>query len=147
MIGAKARKSRLRTLHSGLLGLLLVACDVPRDPERSWQEASHAALRVGRVEGSADPAVGRRERRIVEGFARKHELAIRYVEGTESELVGRLERHELHLVFGGFDDKTVWAKRVALSASYDGRHVFLLPKGENRLLYQLEGYVFRNGPS
>lgn len=143
---AKAKKSRLRTASSGLLVLLLISCDFPRDPDRAWEEVSREALRVGVAAGAPADDVHRAEKRIIEGFARAHGLKLRYVEGTESDLVERLERHELHLVFGGFDKKTLWARRAGISASYDGRHVFLLPKGENRLLYELEGYVFRNGP-
>lgn len=135
---------RLSALLAGVCGLFLYACDFPRDPEKSWEEASSQALRVGQVSRARGDPVDRREKRIVEEFAREHGLAVRFVEGTESELVGRLERHELHLVFGGVDKKTVWAKRAAISASYDGTHVFLLPKGENRLLYQFESRLFRN---
>ncbi|WP_432264642.1 transporter substrate-binding domain-containing protein [Autumnicola musiva] len=40
---------------------------------------------------------------LIERFAAKHGLLINYEEGSESELIKKLEKYELHLIIGGFE--------------------------------------------
>ena len=63
--------------------------------------------------------------------------------GNETDLVHKLEVYKLDMVIGGFEKKSVWKKKVAVTKPYDSNHVFFVPKGENRLLYEVEKFNIR----
>jgi hypothetical protein len=73
------------------------------------------------------------------------------VAGSESELIERLERHELDLVAAGLEETTPWVKRVGFTRPYlrwpeDGRavgRVLAVPPGENRFLLEIERRLAR----
>jgi len=106
----------------GLALLVLTACNIPRDPEGTLQRVTGGTLRVGITEN--DPWViieGEPtgvEVTLVEGFAKTLSADIEWVEGTEAELIGALERRELDLVIGGFTSNSPWAQKVAITAHY-----------------------------
>ncbi|HET8809422.1 MAG TPA: transporter substrate-binding domain-containing protein [Flavobacteriaceae bacterium] len=132
-----------------LLFLLLffIRCDFPQDPNHSFEEAKQSGLKVGvainppftflkngNLKGS--------EIELIKNFAEKKNLDLDFTIATESELIEQLEKHQLHVVVGGFDKKTIWNKKSGLSVPYDGKHVFLVGKGENKLLFELENFLF-----
>lgn len=129
--------------------LLISGCTYPKDPENSYQKARETSLKVGVVLNSPfttyiNDHAGGREVEMLKEFAKAEDLKIEFQEGSESDLVKKLEKYEIDLVAGGFDKKTLWKKKAGLTATYDKKHVFLVPKGENRLLQHLETFIFKN---
>ena len=130
--------------------LSILSCTYPKDPENSFEEAKKGSLLVGAVENP--PFVQRQgkefsgsEIALIRKFADQNNLSIRFIPGSESELVERLEKFKIHVVVGGFTKKTIWKKKAGYTAPYDrDDHVLLIPKGENRLLENLEKFIFEN---
>lgn len=126
---------------------LITACTFPRDSEDSFEEAKDTYLKIGLVENppyvifQGEEPQGS-EVKMLREFASKEGLRVEFSKGSESELMKKLQKFELHIVAGGMDKKTVWKKKAGLSTTYDDRHVFLIPKGENRLLEHLEKFIF-----
>lgn len=126
--------------------LVFSGCIFPKDPENSFKEAQKNGLQVGVIERPPFTSIsgetfGGKEIRILREFAKKEHLQIDFREGSESELVEDLEKYRLHIITGGFTKKTIWKKKAGLTAAYDQKHVFLIPKGENRLLERLEDFI------
>lgn len=121
----------------GLAMLVLTAsCNIPRDPEGTLERVTGGTLRVGITE--ADPWVIIEDEptgvevRLVEGFAQTLSADVEWVEGTEAELIGALERRELDLVIGGFTSKSPWAQKAAITAHYhEVMVVVAVPKDED----------------
>lgn len=141
--------TNLSYLHIFLILLaLIISCDnYPKDTKHSFKEAKAKGLKVGVVENPPyvvvqNDSISGIEIRLIEEFAEKHNLNIRYIRDTETHLIKQLENHELHIVAGGFNRKTVWSSKAGRTASYDQKHVLLISKGENRLLYKLEQHIF-----
>ncbi|QED36640.1 transporter substrate-binding domain-containing protein [Antarcticibacterium arcticum] len=132
-----------------ILLLVSAACDFPKDAEGSWVDAQNNYLKVG---VSINPPFTISERDSLKGmeidllkkFAGKENLKIRFFEGSESELIKKLENYELHVIAGGFDKKTLWKQKAGTTSPYDKEHVFLIAKGENQLLKKLETHIFQN---
>jgi polar amino acid transport system substrate-binding protein len=108
---------------AGLVLLFTAACDFPRDAEGTLERVQGGELRVGvsenppwvqlaggRVEG-IEPA-------LVRGFAEQLGARIRWIRGTEAELIEALHRRELDLVAAGLKDNTPWSSRLGLSRPY-----------------------------
>ncbi|NJW51553.1 transporter substrate-binding domain-containing protein [Salinimicrobium oceani] len=130
-----------------LFCLLLGSCTFPKDPEGSFEEAKSTGLKVGLVENppyvifEGKEASGS-EVKMLREFAAREGLQLEFTRGSESELVKELHNYHLHIVAGGMEKKTIWKKKAGLSTPYDSRHVFLIPRGENKLLERLERYIF-----
>lgn len=124
-----------------------LGCDYPKDPEHSFEEARNEHLKVGVAlnppftHNTNDDLSGT-EIEILEEFARKNNLQIQYTIDSESNLIKKLENYEIHLIAGGFDKKTIWKKKAGLSAPYNKKNVFLVARGENKLLQNLERFIF-----
>lgn len=129
--------------------LILTGCNFPKDPENSLEEAIKDSLKVGVVNNPPYAIIENGEAQgteidILKSFASANDLQIQFVEGSESILVDKLKKYHLHIVAGGFDKKTIWKKHAGTSATYDSKHLFLIPKGENKLLQHLETHIFKN---
>ena len=127
---------------------LQLSCDIPKDPNDSYKDAKTHGLKIG-VVNVEDTEIQRhlllqKEIELLRGFAEKHQLSTKETKGTESELLGLLEDGQLQMVVGGFDEKTVWKEKAALSKPYDSTHVVALPKGENALIFAFESYILNN---
>lgn len=122
--------------------LFLSACNIPKDPNDSYKKAKENALKIG-VVTEADSTSVLKEKNMIESFADNEGLQTQYYDGTETELVKQLEEFKLDIVMGGFEKKSVWKKKVGMTKPYDSTHVFFIPKGENRLLYQLETFIHK----
>ena len=128
--------------------LILTCCNFPKDPENSLEEARKDSLKVGVVNNPPYTIIKNGEAQgteidILKSFASTNNLQIQFTEGSESILVDKLKKYHLHIIAGGFDKKTLWKKHAGTSAPYDSKHVFLIPKGENKLLQQLETHIFQ----
>lgn len=131
------------------LVLLLGSCGIPRDPDGTFSEARKNGLVVGVVHNppfciAGDEGFSGVEVELIEEFARAHDLNAEYVEGCESDLVEELKSGDIHVLAGGFEKSTLWLEKAGATAPYDGTHVLLVAKGENRLVYELESVVHKN---
>ncbi|WP_300435343.1 transporter substrate-binding domain-containing protein [Christiangramia sp.] len=129
--------------------LVLAGCNFPKDPEESLEKATRDSLKVGVVNNLPytyfdNGEASGTEIEFLKEFARSNKINISFIEGSESVLVDKLKNYRLHIVAGGFDKKTIWKKHAGTSATYDSKHLFLIPKGENKLLQQLETYIYQN---
>lgn len=133
--------------------ILLTSCKhYPADPENSFTEAKQQGLKVGIIhnppfsvyKGPGD--FDGTELEMIRKFARQEHMPLLLEFGSESDLIQKLEHYDLHVVIGGFTGKTIWKKKAGLTAPYDQKHVFLIPKGENRLLAHLESFIFSKKP-
>lgn len=129
--------------------VILTGCDFPKDPENSLENAQLDSLKVGVVNNPPYSMIKNGNARgteieILKKFAKSQDLQIEFIEGSESGLVDRLKKYQLHIVAGGFDKKTLWKKHAGTSVTYDSKHLFLIPKGENKLLQRLETHIFQN---
>ncbi|MCM4155520.1 transporter substrate-binding domain-containing protein [Gramella sp. AN32] len=129
--------------------LVLAGCSFPKDPENSFEKAKNDELKIGIIEnppfitfinGKAEGP----EIELIKGFARENNLKISFTKGNESGLIEELQKYKLHILSGGFEKGTIWKKEATPTAPYDNSHVFLVPKGKNRLLQHLETYILKN---
>lgn len=88
---------------------------------------------------------------LITGYAQQIDAQVRWVPGSESELMGLMEDHEIDLIIGGFDENTPWSSEAAPSRPYEtpegapGRIVLVEP-GENALLMDLESWFIQREP-
>ena len=132
-----------------ILAFIITSCDFPKDAEGSWEKAVNDKLKVGVTSHPPfalieNDSAGGTEIDLLRDFASENQLEIEFIEGSETELVKKLENYELHIVAGGFDKKTLWEKKAGLTHPYDQTHVFFIPKGENGLLEKLETFILQN---
>ncbi|MDT0644071.1 transporter substrate-binding domain-containing protein [Zunongwangia sp. F363] len=129
-----------------LLFVTFAGCNYPKDPHHSFEKAKENRLRVGAIVNPPfvtreDGSIGGSEIKIIKDFAKGENLKLKIEEGSESDLVEKLEKYEVDIIAGGFDKKSIWKKKAGLTTPYDKKHVFFIPKGENRLLQQLESFI------
>lgn len=113
-----------------LLTMTLSACalEMPADPRGTLDHVSGGVLRVGATEnfpwvevpdGTAGEVVPKgSEAELIESFATSLNADITWMTGSESSLMAALERGELDIVIGGFDDQTVWAEQAAVTVPF-----------------------------
>jgi ABC-type phosphate/phosphonate transport system substrate-binding protein len=132
--------------HFGMLLLLVFfcgACNIPKDPNNSYENAKKSSLRVGIV-SKKDSTTTSFEKNLVANFAEQEKMQTQFTIDNETELVKKLENYQLDIVLGGFEKKSNWKTQVGMTKPYDGKHVLFIPRGENRLLYQLEKFIIQN---
>ena len=133
-----------------LMAIFVIAgCSFPRDPEKSYDRAGAASLLVGVAVNPPhttfeDGKAGGREVELLREFAAANDLKITFREGSESVLIEKLKNYKLHILAGGFDKKTIWEKDAGTTVTYDKQHLFLIPRGENKLLQKLETFILQN---
>jgi hypothetical protein len=126
-----------------LLVLFFGACNFPKDPNNSYENAKISSLRVGIV-SKTDSTTTSFEKKLVANFAEQEKMQTQFTTDNETELVKKLENYQLDIVLGGFEKKSNWKTKVGMTKPYDGKHVLFIPRGENRLLYQLEKFLDKN---
>ncbi len=148
--------------------LCLAGCNMPRDPEGSFERIQGGVLRAGITanqpwtsvagETSTDseppdpePASFQPtgiEVELLQQFAREIDARIEWTHGSESELFDGLERGSLDVVIGGLKDDTPWSSKVALTQPYlalqGDKHVMAVRQGENRWLLELDKFLQRH---
>lgn len=124
-----------------------VGCGIPKDSRDSLEIARRLSLKVGVTDNppysyfDGEKAHGI-EVDIVKAFAEKENLEVEYVKGSETYLVSKLEKAEIAILVGGFKKNTIWKEKAGLTSSYDeDKHVILIPKGENSLVFTLESFL------
>lgn len=106
-----------------LIGLSVAGCQWPQDAAGTLDRVRGGAVRVGvvvnppwtKVDGDA---VSGAETVLVQRFADSLGARVRWIPGSESELVKALSERTLDLVVGGLDTDSPWEKDAALTADY-----------------------------
>jgi len=120
-------------------------CDFPRDSKETFINAATQGLAVGVVARTDSVApIRKRERELVEAFMEEHSFKAEYRVGTETQLVSLMEKGQVDVIIGGFTEKTLWKEKAALTAPYDETHVWLVKKGESRLVFEIEKFFYNN---
>lgn len=148
----------LRTVGVLVAVLLVSGCGgaFPADPDGTLQRVTGDTLRVGVTANDpwtatepGGPPSGL-EVDLAAEFAATLDAGVEWTVGSEEDLIGRLERHELDLVVGGFTGASPWADQAALTTPYttvpdeEGEpepHVMAAPLGENAFLVALETFL------
>lgn len=140
-----------------ILSLLCLICfasfEIPQDANGSWTEIKERGLKVGLATGEENNSSAEeisqttdsiifREIKLLKDFSTANSIDIHFISGTESVLMDSLEHFKLHVVAGNINKETVWAQKATATIPYDNKgHVFLVPKGENKLLVKLEQFI------
>ncbi len=132
--------------------LVSFSCSIPEDPNNSWLEAQKSGLKVGVIYNPPfsnynSDSISGSEVQLLQQFCHANNIDINYTVGNESSLVKKVEESHLHVLIGGFQEKTIWKKKTGLTFAYDSSHVFLVPKGENRLVWELEKFFLNKKAS
>jgi ABC-type amino acid transport substrate-binding protein len=142
----------MRRSWSVLLPILLAACELPRDPEKTEARisASHE-LRVGVTDNEAWVANSTGEPQgiepdLIREFAERIGAKVLWTRGSEAALAQALKHHEIDLAAGGFDAKTPWKSTVGVSQPFaetadKKKHVLLTAPGENHFVLTLDRYL------
>lgn len=137
------------------LWFAVIGCEMPRDPEGTWQRSQAEAFRVGLSSHPpwTDLHDGRPtgiEVQLVRRFAQRIGADVRWRPGAESELVTLLDRGELDLVIGGIKHTTPWSSHAGLTRPYadwlDEKPVWLVRQGENRWLLEIDKFLQASRP-
>jgi polar amino acid transport system substrate-binding protein len=119
-----------------VVAVVLAGCGVPRDPEGTLDRVRGGTLRVGisqsepwtRLVGGRPSGV---EVRLVERFAAELGATVRWVDGSEADVVAALEVRELDLVVAGLTADTPWQAKAAITRGYaTTRVVVAVPAGQ-----------------
>jgi ABC-type amino acid transport substrate-binding protein len=133
--------------------LLLAACAIPRDPEKTSERiASTRELRVGVTDNSpwvnaaASGEPAGIEPDLVRRFAARIGARVRWSRGSETSLAQSLKHHELDVAIGGFDARSPWKSIAGVSQPFaetadKKKHVFLTAPGENRFTLTLDTFL------
>jgi ABC-type amino acid transport substrate-binding protein len=134
----------------GLIALLFLGCEMPCDPEGTYERVHGGVLRVGISPNgpwtrSAPERPTGIEVELLEQLARRLNARLEWVDGSETELLEKLEGGSLDVVVGGLKKDTPWSKRVGLTQPFltlqRDHHVMAVRQGENRWLLELDKFL------
>lgn len=121
-----------------LIGVLLGGCYMPRDPENTQREVSGGTMHVGITRNAApwawmkDGQAHGVEAELMRRFARRMDAQVKWVPGTETNLLETLERFELDVVIGGLHRSSPWRNRIGFTRRYHTSRLMIgLPEGMN----------------
>lgn len=124
---------------------LAASCNVPKDSRDSFESVKSDVLKVGVVNNppfsSFEQEPKGSEVLMIRDFSNQENVEIQFIKGSESDLVKKLEQADIHVLLGGFEKNTIWKEKSGQTIPYDGEHVWLIPKGENKLLFKLEEFI------
>lgn len=132
--------------------MIIAGCDnIPADPGQTLNQIQQTGqLRVGvsdRPPWTVSPLGTGVEEELLKHWAEQNQVKVIWREGSERDLVEFLEQGEIDVAIAGFTDDTPWSERAAMTRPYlerpDGKHVMLVPKGENRWLLELDRFLQR----
>lgn len=104
--------ARIRLALLVPLAMLPAACDLPRDPARTTELIrENGVIRLGMIEGVAREPAAERE---LAAAAQLLGARVERTSGPGEELLEKLERGELDLVYGSFAMNSPWARNVQL---------------------------------
>ena len=137
---------KIKVLLILVVVISVVSCNFPKDPNSTFQKIKKKGLLIGVVNNPPyrivkDSSFTGKEVGILKEFCNSEDLSYRFITASETDLVKNLKNFKIDIVIGGFEKNSVWKKDVGMTKPYDKVHVLLIPKGENRFLYQLEKYL------
>lgn len=112
------------------------SCDLPRDVEGTLERVRGGVIRAGITESDpwtvlADAGPSGVEVAVLRDFAETIDAEIEWTLGSEEELFGALEMHELDVVIGGLTSTSPWSGQVTFTHPYlTTAGVIGWPKGE-----------------
>lgn len=129
------------------------ACNkIPADPEKTFEKAKATGLTVGFAHNppwvnDQDSIATGVEGRLISEFARLSGMEIRWHKGSEQKLMKMLEDNQLHIVISGLTKDNPWkSEKIGLTMPYHKakkeKHVIALIQGENRLVMNLEKFLY-----
>lgn len=133
--------------------VLLSGCrEIPADPEGTFGKAKETGLYVGFSHNPPwvidyDSLAGGVEGLLIKDFAHSNGMVINWRKGSEQKLMKMLENNELHIVIAGITKDNPWkSKKIGLTMPYHKeqkeKHVIALIQGENRLVMNLEKFLY-----
>lgn len=137
-------------LSFGLFCTILASCHIPYDIRNTLNEATGDTLRVGI---SANPPwtildKGQQpaglEVKLIQTFAKKIDARIKWVKGTESNLLPQLEKAKLHILIAGLTTASPLVKHTGKAVYLKNKkanHVIAIPAGENAFLMRLQQFL------
>ena len=140
----------MRSLTVVLTGLVCLGCDLPRDPEETYERAQGGTIRAGVSENPPwtrlnDGRPAGVEVDLIEDFADQLDAEVEWFPAAESELIESLHEGRLDVVVGGLTDDSPWVAEVALTRPFaqigDKSYVMAVRHGENRWLFELEKFL------
>ncbi|CAH8283475.1 hypothetical protein EV196_102423 [Mariniflexile fucanivorans] len=126
--------------------LVVTNCNMPKDPNKSWNSIKQHEMQVGVVQAPVDSErfkLIEQEKIMMEKFGTFYKVKSKFLEGTETQLIDSLNNNKIHLIIGGFEKNNILKNEVGTTAPYDGIHVLFIPKGENLLLFKLEEFIYK----
>ncbi len=142
---------RLSAINIFFIFLFFWGCGpYPKDARGTLQKVKNDTLKVGLAVGqdrafirNGEPAG--KEVELAKAFAQELNTEIEWIVGDESELVPQVEKAEIHLLIGGFTQKSPWKKHLGFTKPYatvgNKKHVLAIPPGENAFLMRLEQFL------
>lgn len=103
--------------------VLLASCGLPRDVEGTLERVRGGVIRAGITESDpwtvlTDGEPSGVEVTILSDFAETIDAEIEWTLGSEEELFGAMEIHELDVVIGGLTSTSPWAGQVTFTHPY-----------------------------
>ncbi|WP_335965778.1 transporter substrate-binding domain-containing protein [Galbibacter sp. PAP.153] len=131
------------------INISFVGCELPKDSRDSVLDAQINGLKIGVVVNPPftvhdNTGFSGSEIELLQEFCSEKSITYQLIEGTESELIKKLNKADIHIIIGGFKKNTIWQEKVGLTKTYDEEHVLLVPKGENKLVMELESFMEKN---
>ena len=135
-----------------ILVLVALACDLPRDPQKTLERVRGRVLTVGVSEDApfivrrGEEAIGP-EPDLVRGFAASLGATVKWNWAAQDRQMAALRENHLDLV-AGLTSATPWKKSVALTRPFSlnrEKRAFAVPAGENAFLSALERYLAGRG--
>jgi polar amino acid transport system substrate-binding protein len=101
----------------------LTGCQFPRDVDGTLARVRGGEMRVGMIESDpwvtlTDGRPGGEEVELVKRLARRLDASVKWVRGSESELITALHGVQLDLVIGGLTRASEWKRTVTLTRPY-----------------------------
>ena len=124
--------------------------DFPRDPGKTLEKVKDGRLIVGYSENppwviKTDTVPDGIEADLIKAFAKKQQASIIWQNDTEQDLFEMLEQKKLHVVIGGFTDKTPWKNKIGITRPYftkkKEKHIMAVINGENAFITSLETFL------
>jgi hypothetical protein len=140
-----------------LCSIIVLVCfgctEYPKDPNKTLHKVTDGNLTVGYSENSpwvvkkeGEPEPSGIEPALIKSFASTLNAKIIWENGSEGQLLKKLEDRKIDVVIAGLTDETPWKTRmIGLTKPYrikgKEKHVIAVQEGENAFLIQLEFFL------
>lgn len=103
---------------------ILYSCDIPKDPNKTFSKAKGDTLRVGIANSGAraDFNNGKPkgiEVEIIKGFAESINTEIKWIPGSQQQIIDLLKEYQLDIAIGGFTKGSAFKKHAGFTNYYE----------------------------